>query len=567
MYSEYAKTLELVKPIFEHLHFGIPKNQTLLDKILSYYETALQIHPNLEQQLSKHRTAYEIFYQVGMIYQMRTKHPEAIDCFTRAIYLKPTQTNQFISRRDSYLVVNDNQKAAEDALIITCLQKIDLIIDTYKVSQYNVSDGSQRNRHKAYSAFKPIFQSHPHILSHINDKVFLNILGKHFQKEGLHIHAITCFTLIINDDKTIIDGYPLQAIDAFKYRAKSYRRLGDLPAAEQDKSEIQRLIAFKGIDPIEIEYTEKNAQLMKFASCNIEDREEDIGNYCFGHLAETVEEKEEVQHVLADLDDFVLGSGRFGVVTKGHWQKKSVAIKHIKDDDDLISCLLFSHEIEMQRTLSHPNILKLLAFHRNADYNQSHIFIVFEIMKLGSLSKLLLDTTIDVPWSMRLTMAIEITNGLSYLHEQGILHRDIKSQNIMVNEYMQLKIGDFGCAVKPSDLGFFNQTLSNHKAGTPKYWAPEVYESATYSEATDIWALAIVLWEICNRDNPYQTCKNDAELKLQITQGAHDEFSFETPSSMVALILQCWSLESIQRPIAIAVKEELEKIQDYNYTV
>lgn len=95
-------------------------------------------------------------------------------------------------------------------------------------------------------------------------------------------------------------------------------------------------------------------------------------------------------------------------------------------------------------------------------------------------------------------MFIQITLGLHYIHSRDLIHRDIKSLNIFLTKDNTAKIGDLGASRRLDEQGNIIDELTNgDKVGTPFYLAPEIWQDKPCSKKTDVWALGIILYEIC----------------------------------------------------------------------
>jgi len=148
------------------------------------------------------------------------------------------------------------------------------------------------------------------------------------------------------------------------------------------------------------------------------------------------------------LDDIEVGEqisqGGFSVIHKGTLNGTPVAIKKIFDPrltDDLLNEIY--NEIVMQSILRHPNIVLIMGVMPKIP----NIVIVFEIMSFGSLYNLLhLKKTIQMSPEIRLRILRDVARAFYYMHSLGIVHRDLKSHNILVDENFNIKICDFGLA-------------------------------------------------------------------------------------------------------------------------
>ena len=185
----------------------------------------------------------------------------------------------------------------------------------------------------------------------------------------------------------------------------------------------------------------------------------------------------------------VLGSGKYGTVytcTRKN-TKQEFALKVIKketdNDDDAKKRL--EQEFEVLKTLDHPNIARV---HDLIEDNKNY-YIVSEIVKSGNLMELL-ENLMEREEMLELEDVARIIKQLllaiNHMHQQGIAHRDIKLDNILMDEEGRVKLIDFGFALYTHD-----KKLSDH-IGTPLYKAPEIVNGEEYGISVDIWAIGIV---------------------------------------------------------------------------
>ena len=140
-----------------------------------------------------------------------------------------------------------------------------------------------------------------------------------------------------------------------------------------------------------------------------------------------------------------IGRGKYSVVYKGR-KKKTIEFVAVKSVDRLRRKKLMN-EVRIFHNLNHQNVLK---FH-NWYETRNHLWIIFEYCPGGDLLKLLEDDK-RLPEQTIRKFAYELVEGLSYLHENGIIFADLKPGNILINEFSQLKLADFGLSKKISDL-------------------------------------------------------------------------------------------------------------------
>ncbi|XP_071719550.1 uncharacterized protein [Rutidosis leptorrhynchoides] len=206
-----------------------------------------------------------------------------------------------------------------------------------------------------------------------------------------------------------------------------------------------------------------------------------------------------------------LGSGAYGKVYRADLdlpiedtnnsiisiKRKTVAIKCIKEDKNAEKG--FVAEIKLLTSCKHPNIVNLLGFCDEGP----HMILVYEYASNGSLDNYLgrTDKLITLTWVQRLKICIDIARGLNYLHnkseeEERIVHRDIKSGNILLGVNLVAKIADFGLSRFHKVNKEKNTLYTNNIAGTEVYLDPEYMNTGRMKRAIDIYSFGVVLFEM-----------------------------------------------------------------------
>merc|ERR1719382_170768 len=127
---------------------------------------------------------------------------------------------------------------------------------------------------------------------------------------------------------------------------------------------------------------------------------------------------------------------------------------------------------------------------------------------------------------------LETTAGaIAFLHARGIVHRDIKSHNVLLSPHLEVKVCDFGLARMRSEL----MTGAMQFAGTPNYMAPEIFRSQKYTENVDVFAYGTLVWEAMSQDIPFANL-DPADIRERVLEGQMLPLPREAPSSVQSII-------------------------------
>ncbi|KAH9332073.1 hypothetical protein KI387_004181 [Taxus chinensis] len=204
-----------------------------------------------------------------------------------------------------------------------------------------------------------------------------------------------------------------------------------------------------------------------------------------------------------------IGSGGYGKVYKGILTGSSggemVAIKRAQESS-LQGSTEFKNEIELLSRVHHKNLVALIGF----CFEQGEQMLVYEYMSNGSLRDNLSGKTgINMNWGRRIHIALGSAKGLSYLHEHAnppIIHRDVKSENILLDDNLTAKVADFGVSKLVVDAGGKGHVSSEIK-GTLGYLDPEYYMTQKLTEKSDVYGFGVVLMEILTARHPIERGK------------------------------------------------------------
>ena len=246
-----------------------------------------------------------------------------------------------------------------------------------------------------------------------------------------------------------------------------------------------------------------------------------------------------------------ISEGGYGIVYKGRWMSTTVAIKEIKkeiiEQDKLEE---FRNECSVMEIIRHPNIVMFLG----AWTKPPHLCIVLEYCGKGSLWSCLHDTSIKISDEFKRRIALDIAKGVLYLHNQSppILHRDLKSLNILLDHACTAKLADFGWTR-------IKAKVMTSKIGTYQWMAPEVIAGFKYTEKADVFSFGVILWELATRKPPYYGIDGTEVSKKVIKEDMRPKISkHDCPKPFFELMNMCWDRKPDNRPFFEEIIEKLE---------
>ena len=259
----------------------------------------------------------------------------------------------------------------------------------------------------------------------------------------------------------------------------------------------------------------------------------------------------------------MIGRGYFGEVYSAKWKGTTVAVKKLflPQNDSSQWLRDFRSEVSMLESLRHPNIVLFMGYAEKPP----NLLIMTEYMPRGSLYDVLHGASTGVNWdtSLRLLskMALDAARGMTFLHQCSppVLHRDLKSHNLLVGANWEVKIGDFG-------LSRDNRSGTMSSVGTAQYSAPEVLRNEGHSEKADVYSFGVVLWEMFTRKIPFEGMSAIQVIGHVGFQGRQLQTPIGIPEQYRELISQCLSIDMDERPTFLDVMEELEELSNSDFT-
>ncbi|KAJ1273291.1 hypothetical protein BS78_06G268900 [Paspalum vaginatum] len=240
-----------------------------------------------------------------------------------------------------------------------------------------------------------------------------------------------------------------------------------------------------------------------------------------------------------------IGKGAYGRVYKGLDLEngdfvaiKQVSLENIPQED----LNIIMQEIDLLKNLNHKNIVKYLGSLKT----KSHLHIILEYVENGSLANIIKPNKFGpFPESLVAVYIAQVLEGLVYLHEQGVIHRDIKGANILTTKEGLVKLADFGVATKLTEADINTHSV----VGTPYWMAPEVIEMSGVCAASDIWSVGCTVIELLTCAPPYYDLQPMPAL-FRIVQDVHPPIPEGLSPEITDFLRLCFQKDSMQRPDA-----------------
>jgi serine/threonine protein kinase len=225
-----------------------------------------------------------------------------------------------------------------------------------------------------------------------------------------------------------------------------------------------------------------------------------------------------------------IGDGASARVYEGVYRGNKVAIK-VSTPNELSDEVMeaFATETKIMIGLEHKNVVKFYGI----CVKPPQIGLVVELCPKGDLKSNLMSEPKYWTFNRKLRAALECASGLAYLHDNKIIHRDIKINNFFITENYSIKLGDFGESTVRRETD--NRRMSI--LGTVSYMSPElVAADKNYTSAVDIYALGITLCEIFSGEVPFANIKNFLKIYESITKGDRPDLPKDIPIELKNII-------------------------------
>ncbi|KAK7320191.1 hypothetical protein RJT34_04927 [Clitoria ternatea] len=251
-----------------------------------------------------------------------------------------------------------------------------------------------------------------------------------------------------------------------------------------------------------------------------------------------------------------IGLGSYGEVYRGEWHGTEVAVKKFLDQRIFGESLEeFKSEVQIMKRLRHPNVVLFMG----AVTRPPHLSIVTEFLPRGSLYRLIHRPNNQLDERRRLRMALDAARGMNYLHNctPVIVHRDLKSPNLLVDKNWVVKVCDFGL----SRMKHSTFLSSRSTAGTAEWMAPEVLRNELSDEKCDVYSFGVILWELSTLQQPWGGMNPMQVVGAVGFQHRRLDIPDDMDPAIADIIRQCWQTDPKLRPTFTEIMAALKPLQ------
>ncbi|XP_024401687.1 serine/threonine/tyrosine-protein kinase HT1 [Physcomitrium patens] len=267
---------------------------------------------------------------------------------------------------------------------------------------------------------------------------------------------------------------------------------------------------------------------------------------------------------ICDMSSLFVGqkfaSGNHTRLYHGVYKDQDVAVKILRidscEDADTATKLerQFMQEVHNLSQLHHPNIVTFVA----ASWKPPVCVLIMEYVPGGSLRAFLhKNESGSLPYKIVLSMALDVARGMEYLHSQGVVHRDLKSENIVLTEDLHLKLTDFGVGCLETECD-----SKNADTGTYRWMAPEMISHKHYSKKVDVYSFGIVLWELVTGLVPYPDMTPVQVAYAVVNKNLRPPVDDDCPPALRHLMEHCWFANPERRPNFYQIVQTLEDLDN-----
>ncbi|XP_062204130.1 serine/threonine-protein kinase STY46-like isoform X2 [Phragmites australis] len=247
----------------------------------------------------------------------------------------------------------------------------------------------------------------------------------------------------------------------------------------------------------------------------------------------------------------MIASGSCGDLFRGTYLGEDVAVKVLRAEHlNKNVWNEFTQEVYILREVQHTNVVRFIG----ACTKPPQFCIITEYMSGGSLYDYVHKQHNVLKLTTLLKFVVDVCRGMCYLHERGIIHRDLKTANLLMDKDRVVKVADFGVARFQDQGG-----IMTAETGTYRWMAPEVINHQPYDNKADVFSFAIVLWELITSKIPYDTM-TPLQAAVGVRQGLRPGLPKKAHPKLLDLMQRCWEADPSNRPAFPDILSELEDL-------
>ncbi|KAK9946868.1 hypothetical protein M0R45_012311 [Rubus argutus] len=269
--------------------------------------------------------------------------------------------------------------------------------------------------------------------------------------------------------------------------------------------------------------------------------EQDTGMKVISSHGSTSNEEKDIWEIDASLLIYEkkIASGSNGDLYQGTFCGQDVAIKVLSTERLNETMREFTQEVCIMRKVRHKNVVQFIG----ACTRPPNLFIVTEFLSGGSMYDYLHKQRGAFSLQSLVRVAIDVSRGMKYLHQNNIIHRDLKAANLLMDGNGVVKVADFGIARVQSQSG-----VMTAETGTYRWMAPEVIEHKPYDHKADVFSFGVVLWELLTGKLPYENLTPLQAALGVVKKGLRPTIPKHTNPMLVELMESCWQQDASLRP-------------------
>ncbi|KAM0896180.1 hypothetical protein ACQ4PT_007581 [Festuca glaucescens] len=342
-------------------------------------------------------------------------------------------------------------------------------------------------------------------------------------------------------------------------------QLFSLPSSSEANGPVHRVRHdFWNKDQLEIDHGQENSLEHGDALVDVPHEAERISDKSIGtEIVRSDIAMDDVAEFEIQWEEITLGErvglGSFGEVYRGEWHGTEVAVKKFLQQDissDILEEL--KAEVRIMKRLRHPNVVLFMG----AVTRTPNLSILTEFLPRGSLFRLIRRPNNQLDEKKRIRMALDVARGMNYLHNctPVVVHRDLKSPNLLVDKNWVVKVCDFGLSRIKHDTFLSSRST----AGTAEWMAPEVLRNEPSDEKCDVFSYGVILWELCTLLQPWEGMNPMQVVGAVGFQQRRLDIPAGVDPTVAEIIEKCWQTDPKVRPsfaeIMVALKRVLKNL-------